>query len=34
MPDMKWVWSVLVMVLVVMVGLWIFRMVKKEIPTT
>ena len=31
--DMKWVWSVLVMVLVVMVGLWIFRMVKKEIPT-
>ena len=32
MPDTKWIWGILVMILVVMVGLWIFRLVKKEIP--
>ena len=33
-PEMtKMVWSILVLVLVVMVGLWVFRLVKKEIPT-
>lgn len=33
MPDMKWFWGLLILVLVVLVGLWIFRMVKQEIPT-
>lgn len=32
MPDAKMLWSVLTLIIVVMVGLWIFRMVKKEIP--
>ena len=33
MPDVKMVWGILILVLVVMVGLWVFRLVKKEIPT-
>lgn len=33
MPDTKFIWGILVMVLMVMVGLWVFRMVKKEIPS-
>lgn len=30
--NVKWIMSILVLILLVMVGLWIFRMVKKEIP--
>lgn len=30
--DVKWIWGILILVLVVLVGLWVFRMVKKEIP--
>jgi len=32
MPDVKMVWGFLAVILVVMVGLWVFRLVKKEIP--
>ncbi len=31
--NAKWIMSILVLILMVMVGLWVFRMVKKEIPT-
>ena len=30
--NVKWIMSILTLVLLVMVGLWIFRQVKKEIP--
>ena len=33
MPDVKMVWGFLALILFVLVGLWIFRIVKREIPT-
>ena len=31
--GMKYIWSILGLVLLVLVAVWVFRVVKKEIPT-
>lgn len=34
LTSAKGIWGILVLIIMVMVGLWVFRMVKKEIPTS
>lgn len=32
MPDVKMIWGFLALILVVLVALWVFKLVRKEIP--
>jgi len=32
MPDVKMIWGFLAIILVILIAVWVFRVVKKEIP--